>query len=165
MDNGLLFGSHEDKLIDSVERVATAVQQLTDRQRVTVSATSSIWHGLLPKTLEPGYVTPSTLSTSVCEMRFVNLGDTAAQLEVYLINWGQITKSSGDTYKADSTIPETAVASDIILRKTLAPKGDPDGKDQYFERCCFAVPERWQLRLQAEGEVCGHISGIELSTV
>lgn len=157
----------EERLQNSIERIGTAIQLLNDRQRVQTQSTTVLFHGMLPPTLEEAYIATNSVSASACEMRFVNLGDTPASVEVYIIDWRQITKNSGGTFLADPDSAEfaTAVASDVVLCITLEPKGHPEQLDHYIESCCYNIPTRWQLRLKSSGNVAGHISGVELITL
>lgn len=154
-----------ERMLESLERITPAILQLGDRQRVTTSATSVLFHGQVPSTLTQQFATSSNSAATITEMRFVNLGTSSALIEVFLIDWRQVSKPGGNFYAAspDLTLPANAVPADIVFRVTLAAKGAAG--DTHVERCSIAMPERWQLRLQTNGDVAGHISGMELLTL
>lgn len=154
-----------ERLAEALERISPSILQLGDRQRVTTSATSVLFHGPIPQSLDQQFATSNNSAATITEMRFINLGDSPATVEVFLIDWRQITKKGGSLYSADPNLalPANAVAQDVVYRKTLAAK-DSDGFYD-FHLCNIAMPERWQLRLQTTGDVAGHISGMELLTL
>ena len=148
-----------EQIAESTDRIANGVAKLTDRQRVSSEATNVFFHGRVPTSPSYVYFVSAGSTSTIRDLRFQNLGTSPATLSVFLVDWRQVTKQNEELEYPNLGIVASIETSDLIYRESI-PAGAKLGESVHI-----AVPPLWILALRANGEINGHISGIEILTV